>query len=473
MVFNYIENGIKKTIPNKQISLSNLEGIIKNNPKKSFIEYIIDLKRSGDKSFRDEKKKLPNILPNCIVKKRNLEGENFELNFISSTGYIYIDIDYKGNDIQGFKEYFINRYGHLVTMVSLSSTHGGLAILFRITNKIQSQDDFYQIWSNLKDTILKDESIDEDCKDIGRAMFIPYDPNVFINYSNTITVELVREYVKETKVKSMSQCISKRGSKYILSHTIYKLYDITTILKVLKLKTPVICNNPVVDVYPIDYTIVTFHKNIQDGNKRKMYNVIIHGLVYLNPDIEPDYIFSYLNYINNKYATPSMEFNELVYLFNSVYTNIKNNESYNYRGVRIKWVHYNTNSGLLPNEKRYLACKINGMRRGNDSIKKILDAKEYLKLQGIKVTQKKLMEITGLGIATIKKHYRKEGVFDIDQFVNQINCSEINELLNLHPFKGGGKENESVFPNVDEVSPDCPKWVKDYYNPIKMRRGFK
>ena len=455
-MFSYIEEGIKCTIPVRQITLPQLVKIIRNNPKKTFIESIIELKRKGDLNFRILKKKLPNITPNCIVKKRSLDGDEFGLNFTCSSGYMYIDIDYKGDNILEYKKYFIEKYGHLVSLVSLSSTHGGLSVLISITNPIKSHDDFFQVWNNLKDTILKDEVIDKECKDIGRAMFIPFDTDVYVNYENEITVEIKKKYTKDCIEKSRTQPISVEGVKHILNHTFYKIYGIEILLKVLYLKTKVDCNNPILDLKAVDYTEVTFHKNIKDGNKRKMYNSMIHGLVFLNPNIEPDYIFSYIHFINSHYATPSMEFGDLVYLFNSVYNSIKNNSKYVFKNKRIKWVHYNPSSGLKPSEKRTLSNKINGKRRGSDSINKILEAKEYLRSNGIKITQVKIMELTSLSISTVKAHYRKENVFDLDQYLNEINNGEVSQLPNRNTFEVGNFKNEQHTQMKDYIHPDCP-----------------
>ena len=46
---------------------------------------------------------------------------------------------------------------------------------------------------------------------------------------------------------------------------------------------------------------------------------MIHQLVYLNPSIEKEYIFSFLFYVNNNHAKPKMNMKELVRLFNFVY----------------------------------------------------------------------------------------------------------------------------------------------------------
>src|ERR1017187_10699266 len=120
-MFSYFQNGVKDTQPEKHIDFPSLINIIKNNPNKTSIETIRQLRIEGNTEYIDFKKKLPNITPNCIVRFRNLKEDNFELNFINSSQYIYFDTDGISN-IEEYKQYFIDRYRNQVSMVCRSSS---------------------------------------------------------------------------------------------------------------------------------------------------------------------------------------------------------------------------------------------------------------------------------------------------------------------------------------------------------------
>lgn len=188
-MFSYFEKGIIDTHPKKTIDQRDLVNLIINNPCRVQIETIREFKRQGNLSYKVLKRKLPNITPNCIVKKRSLDDADFETNFVQNSRYIYFDIDEVPN-VDEFKKSFIVKYGHLVSVVCKSTSGMGISILFRLTNTIVNKHQFFQIWNEIRTTILKDEKIDPDCKDIGRAMYISYDPEVYYNYDNEITVKV-------------------------------------------------------------------------------------------------------------------------------------------------------------------------------------------------------------------------------------------------------------------------------------------
>ena len=209
-MFSYFQKGITDTTPSKIIDLPLLVKIIQNNPERILIEHIRVLKKEGNGEIKELKRKLPNITPNCIVKYRKLESEEeFNNNFISYSHYIYFDTDDIQN-IEEYKEYFIKQYGNLVSLVSKSTSCGGLSILFKLTNTITSKEQFFQVWDSIRTTILKAEKVDLNCKDIGRAMFISYDPDVYFNYGNEITVDIDYSTPNTNIEKGITQPISEK-----------------------------------------------------------------------------------------------------------------------------------------------------------------------------------------------------------------------------------------------------------------------
>ena len=249
-MISYFHNGIEDIHPSKDLDLHQLVKLIRNNPRKDLIEEIRILRLQGDETeYKRLKKQLPYITPNCKLRARSLKKniDDLEKNLISFTQYLYIDIDVK-SDVDEYKEYFITKYGHQALLVCKSCSGGGISVLFRITNSITVKN-FEDIWLAVKTTILKDEKIDEKCKNIGRAMFVSSDPDVFINWESEINVDFSFNKTKEItkEVNQYNSCETILNSlDYPISRIPYNEF-----IKVLKFETQVVVHNPIVDFKPV------------------------------------------------------------------------------------------------------------------------------------------------------------------------------------------------------------------------------
>lgn len=436
LMISYFEGGINKPKPKKQIEFSDLIDLIKNNPNASVIEQIRMLRQQGNDVYKEIKDTLPYITPNCSVKYRKLKKEvEFETNFICSSGYIFFDID-DIKDVIQYKKYFIEKYQHLVSLVASSTSLGGISILFKLKNHPTSKFEYFQVWETIRTTILKDEKIDINCKDFGRALFVSYDTSLYYNFENEIDI---KDYINEANSISIQQNIVRNDPSDISNYKFNKI-PIKEVFNKLILKTCVDVSNPLVEINPVDYSEVNFHRGIKDGTKHNIYMGMIHTLVYLNPDIQPDYIFQYLLYVNNNFADPSMDKEKLENLFRFVYESIKSNPDYEFKNIRTKSVHFKSGCSKSGDEKRKIAVELNGVIRKNSSIDKIDLARQQLEAQGIKITQKKIAELSGLSIATVKRRF-KEQLSDLDAIIDEYNTLELEKEF---------------------IHPDCPQWAINY-----------
>ena len=137
-MFSYFDGGIKNTESSNRIDLPKLIRIIQSNPNAEMIARIRELRNQGDISYKSYKSQLPYITPNCMVKKRNLGEDCFNENFLSFSQYMYFDIDVP--NAEEYKKYFIRQYGHLASMICLSSSGGGISVLFNIKNTISREN---------------------------------------------------------------------------------------------------------------------------------------------------------------------------------------------------------------------------------------------------------------------------------------------------------------------------------------------
>ncbi len=458
-MFSYFERGISNLIPSKTIDLSHLVKLIKTNPKQSLINEIRELRIKGDERYKKKKENLSYITPNCNVKKRSLkEHVDYTKNFIAPSSYIYFDFDDVVN-AQEYKEYFIAKYGHLISLACLSSSCGGISVFFKLTNTVDNTN-FFDIWETIRTTILKDEQVDINCKNLGRAMFLSYDTEPFVNYDNEITVTIPLNKEKNTSKKELNQSILLKEKINILNEPL-TLVDFEIFMPAIVTKTPVEVNNPIVEIFASEKMDITFPSKILDGNKHKIYTILIHKLVYLNPKLPANYLFSYLKLINNCYGYPPMEYKKFIDLFTFVYSSIKNDENYEFKNKKYKYVHFNTNSKLTGNQKRNLACKINGKRRSITSIEKIITAKEELKAQGVKITNKSLAEKTGLSISTVKRHLNSAPA-DLEKLIIDVNETyttkdDIIRGDDIFPSNGYNVSSDNIF------NPESSKWFDNWH----------
>jgi hypothetical protein len=415
-MFSCFDGGITDTKCSKFIGFNELVHIIRKNPDAHKIENIRALRKKDDKNYKTLKSKLPYITPNCMIRVRNLEGDKFDQNFIQFSQFLYFDIDIPNPE--EYKTNFIERYGHQAALICISSSGGGISVLFRVKNII-TKENFTEIWDTVHRTIFPDENIDMKCRDIGRAMFISCDPAAFYSYDNEIEVNLENTINVSDKKREKQSKPCKDFNNNLISP--FSIIPLNIVLQELVTHTMVQVVNPIVDYKPAEYVEFFIPKIIKDGTKHDIYTSMIHTLCYLNPSIKKEYIFSYLLYINNRFARPKMEKREFVRLYNLVYDGIKETGKAIVR-KEIKYVHFNPEANLTKEDKIIISNMLNGFKRKNESIQKIIDARLELEQMGRKITQRSIAEFSGLSPKTIRTHQRST-LTDMDEVVKMVNNS--------------------------------------------------
>jgi len=419
------EKGIKSTTPNRKIDLTELyQLILIGGSHRGLIETIRHLKQNGNDYYKTLKESLPNITPHVDVKERKLEDDHFTENFICFTGLLYFDLDNVKNVLQE-KQRIIEQYGSEVALVCLSPSGAGITILVRVSNEI-TKGTFPFIWNKVRTTLLKDEKVDTKATGIGRAMFISYDPDVYINNDSVVDVDIKDVEIgiqpssySSSLYNSLDSNLFKRKNKD--EYRWYHIYNLDEVLANIKTKTIVPVSNPVVEfkeVEVLDEIRIMF--KIRDDYKHAFFYRIIHQLYYLNKDVELDYIYSYLFFINNNKTTERMRTKELVRFFNSVIDNINRTGEYHIE-TRIKRVHFNPdNKAISGDEKKSIASVINGFFTRWETRKKIDSAIELLNVQNIKPTNRAIAKLIGMSVDTIGDR-KKDPPIDMDYEVSLFN----------------------------------------------------
>jgi len=429
-MFSHFECSIYQKIPSQIISIQDLVALIKHNSKIELINQLRELRRNEDVGYKLLKKSLSNITAHCIVKKNKLDTDNeISENFIQFSRFIYIDIDVIpiGESVFSYKEYIIKKYGDIVSLVAVSSSLKGVSILVKVNNEI-SISNFKNIWKYVADVIFKDEEVDYACNNIGRCLYITHDPDVFVSYTNSITVP---EEIFQKKCGSGH--ITEGGDLNNISSSTTpikrKQYRYNEIKSVLCFETNINVKNPVVDFREENYIKVYPPLHIKDGTKHKIYRGIINALFYLNPNIHEDYIYSYLIFINNSRAKPKMDKMELQKLFNYQIERLKKTENH-FVKTKVKQVHINKDCNLSPKVKKSIADKLIGMNKRLKSQLKINQAIKELQANSLKINYTTIANHLKMDRGTVSKRM-KEASIDMEFEVQNINLkyAHYNEMF--------------------------------------------
>jgi hypothetical protein len=439
-MFSKFIGGVEKTRKDEVIDLSTLVKGIKNNPEKDKILEIRDLRKNnvldknGKELFKLKKKKLSIITTNAVVNKRSLKNaDDFEQNFICPSGFIYFDLDLKDiNDTHALKADFIKKYGNKVSLVSYSSSMGGISVFVKYTGvSFANEEQFEIIRRYIIDTHFSDiyNLIDKKTEGISQIWFIPYDPEVFYDYDNVLDLpkDLFLDYKKVIDIgkapkKCKVQYNSVEGGEKTLDFT--SLPNINDAFSILNFKTKVIVQNRIIDVKNEEFTSVFVPRVIQDGQKRSTYTYIFSSLIKLNPSYI-EHIVSFLMYVNQNntlgHGMSTDVFNKFILGLIKTYNSGRLKYPH-----KIKKSHINPNAFLSPREKSNLSNRVNGILKKSSSIKLIHETKQQLAENGEEISRTKVSKITQLSRPTVSKYWDQVPL-DIQGIIDEINDSYNND----------------------------------------------
>ena len=128
-MFSFFNDGITQTVPTKVIDLTSVVQLVRNNPNKDRISGIREFRANNNQNYKTEKKKLPIITVNAVVKKRGFDNPE---NVVFQSGYIYFDIDKNTlEEVKSLKQEFISKYKDMVSFVCYSSSMGGISVFVK------------------------------------------------------------------------------------------------------------------------------------------------------------------------------------------------------------------------------------------------------------------------------------------------------------------------------------------------------
>lgn len=403
-MFNYFPGGIVDVKPELTISIDILQCLIKNNPQKSIIEEIWASEYKS-KQYDFLKTQLPYITPHGSfnTKRVNTCVSKF-------SGYLYYDIDAKSIncDIEEYKQKVINNFKDFVSMVGKSVGGRGLFFYVKIKNNEKlAAENFNNIYEYYRTEVFKTLPIDNNCKGISRAQFLPYDDKLYINRDISM---MVPDYVFNNKVSEYSSCAfqyNNTTTKNVLhcpAHY-YQYIDIKDVLKDLKKETYVDVGENDFIIKPIEFMKLYIPRVIKVGNRHSSYRAFINCIVYNNPNFSLEQILSFINYCNyNRTGNNPLPEKEMINTVTHHYNKIKKE---GIKGIRKKNIH--TNPKLPGFERSAIANQQNGKLKVQTSIKMIEDAVNELKIKNENPTIKTVVQLLKgfRSERTIKKYWRK------------------------------------------------------------------
>jgi hypothetical protein len=405
---------VKDRTPKEIITIQQLHSIVQNNPNKEYIEYIRGLEYKS-KEYNSSKLKLNVITPHGIF-----SGGICNNNISDYSGYLFYDVDgiYDKKELEDTISLLNDTFP--ISFLQRSLSGKGFHFLIKYIH-ITPNDTFEYLYSYVRQLLLdKGFNIDLSAAGLSRKMIISSDDKCILNNEVSLSIDLV-SYNNFCVLRNTNGRVklSKRVKVIpITPNDTFRIIPIKELYTQIKLQTQY--TKDIDGDYIIEdmefYTILIPEK-INDGTKRKLYTRIVNALYFINGNnISTSQIYSYLYYVNNR-ATPSMNDFKLKELVGFLCDSIEQ------EGIRIKprikRIHFNKKSDFTKKQKQIMGARLGAKLKNNKSIMLIEEARNECARRNELPTQKRIQELTGLGIATVKRNWNKE--------MNDLNDIEIPE----------------------------------------------
>jgi hypothetical protein len=398
----------------KHISFHDLVNLIKNSPIKEKYYPLYELRKLGnsEECRKYKQEKIPWVTPNAMVKRRKLsEREDFDLNFIQSSGYVYFDIDEDNGDLDQYKTSLIEKYGSVVSLISKSCSNRGISFLVKVNVLINSINEFERVYEYVRLNYFPDLKFDDVVNRLGSSWFIPFDNEVFVNNDSIIIIpnEILKGscdvLLKNHPLNIHRVTPSNEKEKGTRKHNYIDL-SIREVFEQCNLETPVFVED-YFSISPTPILQIRFPKVIKDGSKRKVFRKVIHDFLELNPDFTISHVYLFINHINENYAKPKMEPGLLKKVVESQFDLIKSQEDYvNKSKKTLRSIHYKNKGAVSRNKKIRFSSRFRGMMERYQTFQRIQYAMNFLYDEHGDYTYQQIADLLGLSLRTVKRRVK-------------------------------------------------------------------
>jgi len=390
-----------KLFTSEIVNIKQLVKLVTNNQQKELIDKIRSVEYKS-KEYNNLKLKVSCITPHGIFNSLCNSG------LINLSGYLYYDIDGFNNEdeLNDTKRRLIDT--NIVSFICKSVGGKGLSFLIKYDTKLILNDTFDDFYKYVRDILIdKGFNIDISAGGLVRKMIISGDNDVYFNDKVSFSIDKVSFQTYKQQLRQVKKIKIKEIEQYGLNDTFLEIIPFNELLKQIKIETlytKEIDGDFVIE--DMSYYRILIPKVIKDGTKHKLYIRVINALHYINNDITPQQVYSYLAYINYS-ANPPMNLYKLQSLVNWLCDTIQKTGEIMIK-PRIKRLHFNKDSKLTKKQKQDMGGQLGAKIRNNKTLKLIEEARMECAKRNETPTQKRIVELTGLGIATVKRNWNKE-----------------------------------------------------------------
>jgi hypothetical protein len=429
-MFNKIHTIFK--FSHKVITINELVEIIKDNPQKTIIDKIRSVEYKS-KEYDNLKLKLNAVTPHGIFMGLN------NVDLIKVSGYLYYDIDGFNTieELNDIKNKLINT--NFISFICKSVGGRGLSFLIKVDTKLYSNDTLPFMHAYVFDILSKmGFKLDNSAKGISRKLIISSDNDVYFNEKVSLPISLVSFNAFKANldqsiiIKINSRPQQTKGKEGIKGNDTFLTLINKGDLKIIEETQIDIKTN--FKIEEIDYYKIIKPKVIKDGDKHRVYTRIINALYYLNRNITPDEVYSYIYYMNLNAENPMTD-KRLRRFVSGMCDSIEKG------GIRIKLrkkkIHINKDYDKK--EKMIMGGRLNATLRKNESIRQIEEARQKCIEMNVSPTQKRIQQISGLSISTVKRNWNKQWIdlneVDLEKLEIQIERDyQISQIIDEDTF---------------------------------------
>jgi hypothetical protein len=406
------------------------------------------IKNKLNPEYEEVKKSLPSVCYNA-----SFDGYKKLKHLKDIHNIMYLDIDcFKSKEeALEFKNNIVKKYDWIIACYR-SLSKKDLHIIINV-DKIRDNEDYNKKYEYISEHYF-DNKLDLNAKSLTRYTVIPWDYDIYVNYSPSelkINDEFIEKGIRNTYITTSDNSISfedysnndieanlednkkgirdvynkekviRNGYTFLPQATLEDVANDAGRYEKLILRTEIPeeeFDDPNIPLhYPEGKDVIEInlfpykHTFIEEGNRNNFIGALTIKLIILNTkrveDLDEDLrkkILSFILNINRKVCSRPLPPKDVIKSFNS---NCKHfiegriDIKKFYKKKKFFWSKYST---LSTNEKMSISHKITNRPTVEKSKQKIKDAIEKLKDSKLKVTQKNVAEESGLSLATVKKY---------------------------------------------------------------------
>lgn len=367
--------------------------------------------------YDENKKRLPAVCYNA-----NFNAYKDLSHLLSPTNLMFLDIDDFNSKEEAleYKNIITLRYDWIVAC-NLSLSRLGLHIIIQV-DKIIDNDDYNNKYDFISQSYFNGK-LDKNGKSLTRYTIVPFDFNIYINESpNVLNIEhIIKSDENGIRSGYIEKTVISTAYTFSSASQLNPILNESARLDGLVFKQCLdesIFLSPDIPIYiPEGMDVIKFNarpyhdRKVKDGNRTFTIGGLTIRLIYLNAKLlerkdtkVKEAILKCMVGINKEICDPPLPYKEVLNSFNANWKKYEADEldfSKYYVKQRSFWSRECTLKG---NEKRKITCKKKNEPIVAKSKSKIKTAVEALKAQGVRLTQKKVAEESGLQLPTVKKY---------------------------------------------------------------------